>query len=338
VFLPFVRVDGKYLMSLPSSESLGLVPTTVVPIAWLLPSDSPRLDGVNVDHVRTLAEIDTDVPPILVHRGSMRVIDGMHRLQAAIQRGRETIEVRFVDSEERDLFVLAVETNIKHGLPLSQRDRVAAATRVAASHPHWSDRLIADLTGMSAKTVAAIRKRSSEDIARVEGRVGRDGRVRPLDTSHGRQLASTIMADRPEASLREVAKATGLSLGTVRDVRRRLCRGEDPVPDRQRGPEKETVATKPAIVPPPPEEQLPKMLEQLRADPSLRFSNAGRAVLRLLDSHSIPAETWTQLADSIPPHCVATIASIARGCAVSWMRFAEHMEDRDATQYSQVGS
>jgi hypothetical protein len=38
------------------------------------------------------------LPPILVHRATNRIIDGMHRLEAAKLRGDETISVRFAVS------------------------------------------------------------------------------------------------------------------------------------------------------------------------------------------------------------------------------------------------
>lgn len=307
-----------------------------MPIESVLPSDSPRLEGVNSEHVRTLAEVGTEVPPILVHRATMRVIDGMHRLQAAAQLGRESIEVRFVDGKDLDLFVLAVETNIKHGLPLSHRDRVAAATRVASSHPRWSDRLIAQLTGLSPRTVAGIRKRSGEGLSLVDGRVGRDGKVRPLNTAAGRELAGYIMTERPATSLRKVAKETGLSLSTVHDVRSRLNRGEDPLPERLRRGKAQGDTPKPVDVTPEPTERISTLLDQLRRDPSLRFSEPGRTLLRLLDSHSIPDKTRTQLAHSIPPHCAGAVARIARACAASWTQFAEQIESRDAMAYIQV--
>jgi ParB-like nuclease domain len=324
-------------MSLQSAESPGQLPTAVVPIASLLPADSPRVAGVNSDHVRMLAEIETDVPPILVHRTTMRVIDGMHRLHAARQRGHESITVRFIDANERDLFVLAVETNVKNGLPLSHRDRVAAATRVAGSHPHWSDRLIAQLTGLSAGTVAAIRTRSSHDLPPVGGRLGRDGKVRPLNTAAGRRLASDILTERPTTSLREVAKQTGLSLSTVHDVRNRLLRNENPVPERLRR-EAPNGSTKPAAVPQVSVARPSTLLEQLRRDPSLRSSELGRTILRMLDVHSIPDETWIRLAGSLPPHCTDAVTTIARACATSWTRFAEQIQSRGIAPYSQAGA
>src|SRR5262249_14449183 len=139
--------------------------------------------------IRMLAEVHEDTPPIVVHRKTMRVIDGMHRLRAAVLRGADTIAVRFFDGSEQDAFVLAVELNHAHGLPLSQADRGAAAARIVRSHPHWSDRMIASRTGLSAKTVGGIRARASVEIPQSHARIGRDGRVRPVTTADARRQA-----------------------------------------------------------------------------------------------------------------------------------------------------
>lgn len=47
-----------------------------------------RADGVNADHVAMLAEVPETLPPIVVHRRTMQVVDGAHRLRAAQLRGR----------------------------------------------------------------------------------------------------------------------------------------------------------------------------------------------------------------------------------------------------------
>jgi ParB-like chromosome segregation protein Spo0J len=319
----------------PGGGSLAQGSTAMVPVAALLPSDSPRVKGENVEHVRTLAELDGEIEPIIVHRPTMRVIDGMHRLRAATMRGHDTIEVRFFNGCERDVFVLALELNSRQGLPLSQTDRTAAAARVVRSHSHWSDRMIASLVGLSAKTVASIRQRSTEDIPQLNGRIGRDGKVRPLNTAHGRRRASQLMSERPDASLREIAREAGISLGTVQDVRKRLRIGQGPMPPKQRDAARVNDAdrTSPAIrhiAPVPVAGTLSDSLRQLRQDPSLRFSAVGRTVLRLLGANSIPAATWARLVDCVPAHCSSTVARAARGCAYSWMQFAEQIEQRRA--------
>lgn len=152
-------------------------------------ADSPRLCGEDLEHIRVLAEMET--PPILVHRQTMRVIDGMHRLRAAELNGRSRIEVEFFDGSEADAFVRAVEANIAHGLPLAMADRKAAALRIIRSHPDMSNREIARCVGLSDKTVAMIR-RSSADIPHSNVRKGADGRVRPLGASEGRLRAARV--------------------------------------------------------------------------------------------------------------------------------------------------
>jgi hypothetical protein len=66
-----------------------------LPVNVLLDGDSPRLSGVNHAHVARLTECGASLPPILVHRGTMRVIDGTHRLHAARRNKRESIETIF---------------------------------------------------------------------------------------------------------------------------------------------------------------------------------------------------------------------------------------------------
>lgn len=204
--------------------------TVTIPVLSLRSGDSPRLEGEDRAHVARLAEAESPLPPILVERSSMRVIDGMHRLLAASLNGQETIEVEFFDGNSADAFLRAVQANVTHGLPLTLADRRAAAARILASHPHLSDRMIGQISGLGARTVAAIRRRSPDAATQVTTRVGKDGRVRPLSSVEGRKRAAAVLAERPDASLRQVAKHAGVSPATVRDVRRRLARGEGPVP------------------------------------------------------------------------------------------------------------
>src|SRR5256885_8556385 len=126
-----------------------------VPIDSLLPADSPRLSGESMEHARVLAASEAVLPPIVVHRSTRRVIDGMHRLKAAALRGQSDIVVRFYEGDNDEAFIVAVETNIAHGLPLSLADRTAAAVRIIATRPQWSDRRIASITGLAATTVGS---------------------------------------------------------------------------------------------------------------------------------------------------------------------------------------
>ncbi|GHE62418.1 hypothetical protein GCM10018785_34240 [Streptomyces longispororuber] len=214
-------------MTIPGPPRVDRREVVDVEIAALSTACSPRLSGVDADHVEVLAAVRAALPPITVHHPTMRVIDGLHRVRAAELRGRATIPARFFHGAEADAFVLAVEANIAHGLPLTTADRKGAARRIITSHPHWSDRMIASVAGIAPGTVAEIRRRAPGG-ARGTSRLGQDGRVRPVNGAEGRRLAGEIIAANPGLSLRQVARAARISPETVRDVRNRMLRGEDP--------------------------------------------------------------------------------------------------------------
>jgi ParB-like chromosome segregation protein Spo0J len=316
-----------------------------VPVLSLRPADSPRLNGEDKAHIARLTELETPLPPILVDKRTMRVIDGMHRLMATSLRGRETINVIFFGGRETDIFLRAVQENVAHGLPLSQADRRAAAERVTASHPHMSDRAIGHSVGLAAKTVAAIRKSSSEEMPQSNARVGRDGKVRPLDSGVGRRRAAELLTQRPDASLRDVARVAGISPATVLDVRKRLERGESPVPEKPaanaarkcasgNGAEANTEGqgasaqairfSSRAAAPPDPAATVEKLLR----DPSLRNTERGKGILRLLHVNAVGAEQLSAAAAAVPPHCVGIVVQLAGQYAKMWQDFARELDGR----------
>ena len=133
-----------------------------------------------------------------------------------------------------------------------------------------------------------------------------------------------------DASLREIAREAGVSPSTVRDVRQRLERGDDPLPQRlergddplpqiRRRPEKAA-----------DHEAVSGMLQGLQSDPSLRFTEAGRAVLRWVHLRAIRGEEWDGVGGKVPPHCAYILAKVARSCADEWLQIAEDLEERGA--------
>ncbi|MFE3499022.1 ParB/RepB/Spo0J family partition protein [Kitasatospora sp. NPDC059160] len=204
-----------------------------MPLSVLRPGVALRGRGLDPEHVGFLASLDEALPPVLVRRADLRVIDGMHRVEAARQRGRAFIDVEFFDGTAHEAFLLAVEANARHGLPLSPADRRAAVERILVTHPQLSDRAIARLSGLGAKAVASARRRATAASPQLHtqpaARIGLDGRTRALDATQGRLRAADLMAEDPQASLRTVARLAGISPGTVADVRRRLGNGEGPV-------------------------------------------------------------------------------------------------------------
>ncbi|MEU6775248.1 ParB N-terminal domain-containing protein [Streptomyces sp. NPDC046759] len=320
-------------------QGLGHQPVERTPIAALVvdfDDFSPRIDGEDEDYVRTLAESEAELPPILVHRASMTVVDGAHRLRAACLRGADHIAARFFDGDLATARLLAVATNVTHGRPLTTDDRVAAARRIFASHPRWSDRAVAAVTGLSAKKVAQVRSgAAAEPGAR---RIGRDGRSRPVDSSQGRELAAQLIRSEPGASLRQIAARTGLAPATVADVRARLRRGESPVPVRRdraarpvpvtehTGPPPERRISAPPARRPLRDDELLRLFDALRRDPSLRFSDTGRSVLRMLDACAAVARDRGRIAATVPPHCRESLAQLAQGYAGIWNLLADDLQ------------
>ncbi|MQA08707.1 MAG: hypothetical protein GEU98_09195 [Pseudonocardiaceae bacterium] len=297
-------------------------------------SDSPRLNGESEDHIRALIECEDQLPPIIVHRDTMRIIDGMHRYRAAMRRGKTVIPVILVDIAESDNFASSVERNVRHGLPLSLADRKAAASRIINLRTDRSDRTVARITGLSHKTVGAIRRQAHVAGRQEPARVGADGRIRPIDQSAGRRRAHELLAENPEMPLRRVAESAGISPATVRDVRDRLSRGDSPTPQQQsasrhgeiprpRGVPAETSRREPETV--GPTHRLAGILDRLKSDPALRFNEAGRGLLRMLHLHLMADTDWERLAAHVPPHHAVSVAHAAQECASNWRDFANRL-------------
>jgi hypothetical protein len=327
------------------SNDFGNAGPVLVDLNSLVPGDSPRTSGEDLEYIRTLAELDQKLPPILVHRPTGKVIDGMHRLRAAVMRGDSSIEVTFYDGDHESAFVEAVEANTTHGLPLSKADREAAARKIIKFFPQWSDRAIAKVAGLSAKKISSIRSGMTPDLA-VAGavRIGKDGRARPLDSSAGRRRAAEMIIAQPKASLSAVARSSGIAVGTVRDVREKLRRGEDPVPQgRRRAAPEEADGSRDRTDRPLPMTERPSLkavrkeshpasvLQALQRDPSLRLSAAGRKLLQLVSVTLLASGRLNGLVHVLPPHLMTILADLARNCADVWQSFAGELERRDDT-------
>ncbi len=313
-------------------------PVEYVPLASIRNSYTPRKAEVNEHHAGVLAQSPTPLPPIVIHRASMRVIDGVHRLRATELRGQDTIAAKFFDGEDAQAFALAVHLNVTHGLPLTLSERKAAAQKIVELHPHWSDRAIALIAGVSNKTVGKLRGCATGEVAQLGPRLGRDGRARPVNPLAGRRRAAEFLSSNPRASLREIARAAGVSVTTARDVRRRVDGGESPLPDTlaqssgqcsgqpavdPRAGFREITAAEAKVSPVVRGHDL---LQRLRNDPSVRSSERGRTLLRLLSTVGVAISACNEFAEAVPIHCSGTIAEIARKNARAWQEIADKFD------------
>ena len=312
-----------------------------VGISDLTAGDSPRLSGIDMAVVRGLVEADpATLPPIVVDRSTMRVFDGLHRLAAAKARGETTIMVEFAD-DWHDAFVRAVRNNATHGKPLTLPERRAAAERIFRMYPEWSDRKVAEVSNLSKTTVAKIRSCSTGKVTQLNTRTGRDGRRRPVNADDGRRRVVAVLADHPAATLRELAAKAGVALGTAKDVRDRVRRGE---------PAAATAST-PAVIA-PRTATIPcgdnvhagltelEILSVLTRDPSLVQRESCRKFVQWLAMSAVQRQSLDDLVRGIPPHLIGLVRQLVRTYADTWLELADKLDElnQDTADGLRVGS
>jgi hypothetical protein len=238
-------------------------------------------------------------------------------VHAAKLRGEEEIRARFFDGSDASAFVLAVQANVTHGLPLSRADRRAAAGRIIAEHPEWSDRLVAAVSGLSPKTISVIRtRRPDEESAHLDTRVGLDGRRHPVAPASRRKFIAELILNNPDASLRRIAREARVSPETVRNIRTRLwCDSPQ--------------AAEPGSAAATAYPGRKSALDLLASDPSFRMKEAGRLLLRVLNESRALHERADAVIESIPPHCVELVVRAARECTGGWSSFVERIKEED---------
>ena len=274
-----------------------------------------RVMGEDHAHARLLACTPVPLPPILVERSTMRVIDGLHRVLAARMRGATTIAAYFFEGTEAEAFLAAVRANIEHGKPLSLADREHAAERLVTLHPDWSDRGIAETCGLSPKTAGRVRARASVEIPHLHTRVGKDGRARPVDPDAGRQRISAALIADPDAPLREIARRTATSVGTVRSVRRRLEEG------KPAGADGASESGDLAISSRTPGQQWVN-------DTACASSEDATGFARWFDANQIRAEEAKVFQEAVPLSRTYAVIAEARARSQAWAEFAAALETR----------
>ena len=261
----------------------------------------------DVEHAKVLSQVVEVLPPIIVHAETMKVIDGWHRVLAARLCGKTSVRVLLYHGTEDQAYLFGVSANTTHGMPLTLAERLSAVSHILELQPGLSDRRIADVCGVSPRTVAARRKAApTTDVAR---RVGVDGRTRPLSSRVVRQQAAELMLAFPKDSNRSIGRRVGLSEGTVRAVRRQMARGGEP-PAKEPGEPVRTVAVGGPSAP----DEL-----EIRESPSPGDEGVGDGsrFASWLVAHSVSETAWAELLSDIPlSQCPQLIVEVARSRTV----------------------
>jgi ParB-like chromosome segregation protein Spo0J len=291
--------------------------TVRVPIEQIKVTDTPREVREDPVHVRILAESMSELPPILVRSTDLSIVDGTHRLAALRKRGASTVEVVMFGGNDVEAYVEAVRQNVRHGKPLTIDERRNATKQILRWEPNRSDRSIAEICGVSAKTVATLRGRATATVQQLNTtrRVGRDGRVRPTDLTSARQNAAELLRENPSSSLREIARKVGTSVNTVRDVHQCLLIGRDPAKlGSACGPQQARTS-----------EDAPSQWEY---DQAFMSSSEGREFAEWFDTATIDRVAWQEFVESIPLSRIYEVIDEARRRAAEWDTFAKALSSR----------
>jgi hypothetical protein len=65
-------------------------------------------------------------------------------------------------------------------------------------------------------------------------------------------------------------------------------------------------------------------------DPSLRSTEQGRILLRLMQTNTMAAEQLHAVARAVPPHCLGIVAQLARCYVQMWDDLARELDGRSS--------
>jgi hypothetical protein len=150
-----------------------------VAVDTLVDSRSPVRTTIDPGWVDRLAKAGAPFAPIVVTREG-RLVDGWHRAAAAASLGLTHLDAIVIEAaSEAEVVEAAARANLAR--PLSLADRKAAALRLLALEPTWSDRRVAASTGTSPTSVKTWRPAACAGVQldTCSRRSGRDGKQYP---------------------------------------------------------------------------------------------------------------------------------------------------------------
>lgn len=142
-----------------------------------------QMNGATVEEYREDKRNGAVLPPvtIIIVDGKSYLVEGWHRIEAAILEGETHILANVQDGTWKDAVLVSAKANSTHGLRRSNADKIRAAEMVFTLPECvlMSDRDISRLIGVSQPTVSAVRHRleSESVIPRSAVRKGTDGRT-----------------------------------------------------------------------------------------------------------------------------------------------------------------
>lgn len=149
----------------------------------LMPELSPR-KGLAEETVIRYMESFESLPPVRVQRGSNVLVDGYHRVEAAVRLGLEHVPVDEEPIPDDELKMVAGLANTQHGQPLTRQERNSLAVALVRNYGKLREE-VGQLLGMSASAVTlAVREHQfNEQLSEKLG-----SPVQVINSAHVRAL------------------------------------------------------------------------------------------------------------------------------------------------------
>jgi hypothetical protein len=133
--------------------------TTTIPIESLVVVDSwnIRADALCKGRVASYTETYDDLPPVTVANisGKLYLVDGWHRMAAALTLGKPEIVVNVDESltTEADARIAAFKANVKHGVFLTNDQKQRWFHAVKELRPQWTQEQWGEALGVRHTTI-----------------------------------------------------------------------------------------------------------------------------------------------------------------------------------------
>jgi hypothetical protein len=164
----------------------------------LIPELNPRARLCEETIIRYM-ESFSSLPPVRVQRNTNIVVDGYHRVEAAVRLGLEEIPVRPESIQDDDLRLVAGVANAQHGQPLTRSERNKLAVALVRTYGKLREEA-GQLLGISASAVTlALREHQFNE--QLSEKLGTP--VQVINSSHVRALYR-VGADQRERLLEAV--------------------------------------------------------------------------------------------------------------------------------------
>lgn len=160
-----------------------------------VPFEINRIDPAPASKVRETADHDAvkryvdcldDLPPLLLiadESDKHWLADGKHRLDAFIQSDRTSVPCRVMKGTYQDAYRIACHANDIHGVLTTNADKRHRAEIAIKEFGGHSNRMIADICGVSDELVRKVRPDVQVPTVGTSTRTGKDGKSYPATNS-----------------------------------------------------------------------------------------------------------------------------------------------------------